>query len=72
MGDNMEVKYETMSTEHLENLLRQDLNGEINLETENILAISAILAVRDPLSRRAEEGWTSFCQHYLPEVTDHP
>lgn len=62
------INYEEMTDAQLRELLRQDLEEEITLDTDTILTIAGILAKHAPPRRSPEEAWESFCKHYLPET----
>lgn len=62
-----------MSTEELEQILRQDAEAPADQEadTDFLLDVMEVLAKRDkennPTEKTAEEAWASFQEHYAPE-----
>ena len=66
-------KYDSMTTEELEQLLRADLETESGDEsdTELLLYVMEVLADRNKTSdnsgNTAQQAWESFQKHYLPE-----
>lgn len=72
-------KYDTMSTEALEEILRADGNSPetYKSDTETLLYIMELLAERKRTSNaehKVQEAWEDFCQEYLPgaETTAPP
>lgn len=69
-------KYDAMSTEELENILRMDSEGPEGQEsdTEEILYIAGVLAKRQTAmntGKTALEAWESFEKNYLSTEEDH-
>ena len=67
-----ERNYEEMSTEELHEILRQDIDGEVELPIDTFLEICTIAAARTPAPHTPEEAWAQFCKYYLPEVLNEP
>ena len=71
-------KYEAMSTEELEEILRLDAEAPegAQSDTELILYILEVLASRrntkNSTGNTAQEAWESFQQNYMPEVPQKP
>ena len=61
-----------MSTEELREILRRDLDRELELGVDALMEISTILAAREPVSHTPAQAWEQFCKHYLPEVLNEP
>ena len=63
------AKYDAMTTEELEELLRLDLDAppEQESDTEVLLTIMEVLAQRKKPEKTAFEALESFRQNYMPE-----
>lgn len=67
------AQYDSMSTEELEQILRQDAEApaEQESDTEKILYVMEVLAKRNRETNRTgttpQEAWESFQEHYAPE-----
>jgi hypothetical protein len=61
--------YSKMTTEALQELLRQDCADEIAIDLEDVLEICDTLSKRNPLPQKTdEEAYARFLKYYLPEV----
>ena len=67
-------RYDSMSTEELQEILRKHAHGELEAEpdTQELFEIMEVLSVRrqkeDPQAFRSdEEAYAEFCEHYMPE-----
>ena len=65
------ANYDEMTTEQLQELLRQDFDDTNPLPLDSVLEICKLLTHRIPPRRSAEEAWEEFCKHYLPEVENN-
>lgn len=70
------TRYDSMTTEELEKILRLDAEAPMEQEsdTELILYIMEVLAKRKNKSntgKTAQESWESFQKHYLPQDAEH-
>ena len=61
-------KYESMSTEELDAMLRRDCFGAAPLDPDEILAICAVLAKRRPPRHTAQEAHREYEKHYKPQI----
>ena len=61
-------KYETMTTEELQELLLKDFSGEAELPAETILDICGVLSSRAPSHSDPNTAWERFKKHYCPEL----
>ena len=67
------AQYDSMSTEELERILRQDAEApaEQESDTEKLLYVMEVLARRNRETNRSgttpQEAWESFQEHYAPE-----
>ena len=64
-GETMARDYGKLSTEQLELLLCEDIEGKENLDTETVLQICAILTERKPPKTDARESFRRFVANYL-------
>lgn len=67
-------RYDSMSTEELQEILRKHAHGELETEpdTQELFEIMEVLAVRrqqqEPQAFRSdEEAFAEFCEHYMPK-----
>lgn len=67
-------KYDFMSTEELQQILRKHAHGklETELDTEDLFQIMEVLSKRrwqqDPQAFRSdEEAFAEFCEYYMPK-----
>lgn len=70
------TRYDSMTTEELEKILRLDAEAPMEQEsdTELILYVMEVLAKRKNKSntgKTAQESWESFQRHYLPQDAEH-
>lgn len=70
------TRYDSMTTEELEKILRLDAEAPMEQEsdTELILYVMEVLAKRKNKSntgKTAQESWESFKKHYLPQDAGH-
>ena len=70
------TRYDSMTTEELEKILRLDAEAPMEQEsdTELILYVMEVLAKRKNKSntgKTAQESWESFQKHYLPRDAEH-
>ena len=70
------TRYDSMTTEELEKILRLDAEAPMEQEsdTELILYVMEVLAKRKNKSntgKTAQESWESFQKHYLPQDVEH-
>ena len=69
------ARYDEMTTQELEEILRSDLDAPEGQgsDEETLLHIMEVLAQRtrtDPTGSAARRSWASFQQHYLPEIEE--
>ena len=67
-------RYDSMSTEELQEILRKHAHGELDTEpdTQELFEIMEVVSVRrqklEPQAFRAdEEAYAEFCEHYMPK-----
>lgn len=65
--EHTQPNYEQLSTEALNQMLREDFTGQAPLPVDTILRICTILAERSPRPGAAEEALRSFWKDYSPE-----
>ena len=70
------TRYDSMTTEELEKILRLDAEAPMEQEsdTELILYVMEVLAKRQSKTnagKTAQESWESFQKHYLPRDAEH-
>ena len=70
------TRYDSMTTEGLEKILRLDAEAPMEQEsdTELILYVMEVLAKRENkenTGKTAQESWESFQKHYLPQDSEH-
>ena len=70
-------RYDSMTTEELQEILRQHAHGELDTEpdTQELFEIMEVLSARrqqsDPQAFRSnEEAFVEFCQYYMPKAED--
>lgn len=72
------AQYDSMSTEELERILRQDAEApaEQESDTEKLLYVMEVLARRNRETNRSgttpQEAWESFQEYYSPNTVTHP
>lgn len=59
--------FESMSSEQLTHLLREDCAGRQELPLETLILICNILAERDPHKTDVKGAYRRFIQYYLPK-----
>ncbi len=58
--------FEILSDEQLREIIRQDLDNEVDYPVDTILLICEILAHRNPVAKDAKVAYQQFIEQYIP------